>query len=584
MDQNKYQPISTIKISAKGKFYWVKCPTLTDPNRSCLLQSYSTKLAAQLLESVQSQIDRLLPLTHPHLQSVIDVVATENSLDIVQELEEWDCAINQIPYTPAQARNLLQELRPLLSYLHGKDITHGNISPEAIVVNQDNKNILTNFLAIVDLITAVGGDTHPRLRSQLEKIPVVNLPTGKEWDLYSLGVTTIALLTGKDYQHLYDLDSEKWNWTRFVDCSEELIEEIDLLLTQKKQPQNMIISALEAPISSRDRRENNLQVIESARINDINKNPDPYWKVASLIMLAIVGLAGYFAWNKFYNSPIEFRSTITRDQPFSQNKTLTIGYISRTLSRAQIQTRDYPQFRSYLETELRKKYGNSLKVQLESVATIRDAQNSIRQKKWDIAFAFSATNSLIAEDNQYEFIARMFANEDPYRDVCFFVNQDSKIQSSKDFSSEQTIALPSEDSSIFVMPLYDLYGKRMRVSLGNSLSKIQAKVKSGEADVGVDFCNVTRLNSTFRTLSPNRIIPVGGVFLSPRIESIADRNHIKEVISKAPIDIQAKANYIMSSGVNYDRFRRINNRANELLACVDFTRNPVDFYCNNKLK
>jgi serine/threonine protein kinase len=582
MHQNEYPIINTIKISLKEQFHWVKCPSPSDPSRACLLQSYATKSAAKLLEPLQWKIDQLLSLNHPHLQSIVDVFATENSLHIVQELEQWDGAIDKIPYPPIQARLLLQEITPALIYLHDRGMTHGNISPYTIVVNEQNKYILTNFLTITDLITEVGGDTYPRLRSQLEQIPVLNLPTGQEWDLYSLGVTTIALLTNLDYQHLYDPISQKWQWHNYVDCSEELTKAIDRLLGQE-QPQLQVATD---PLAKSDLAgtkphhppSKDRQVANLAKIDRSQPNSHLYRMSIGLLILSSLGLLGYSIWGRSVASdPVS-----SKLQPFPQHKTLTVGFISRTPSRnrPQSQPRDYPKFRSYLETELRKKYGNDLNVELESALTTKEARTKIEQKKWDLAFASSATNALVAEDSKYEFIARMSANEDPYRDVCFFVMNDSKIASNKDFTPDRTIALPNEDSPIFIMPFYDLYGKRMRVNLGNPLGKIQEKVKSGEADVGVDFCKIVALKSEFRSLSPNRIVPVGGVFLSPKIVGSVDREYIKAAIVKAPDDVQIKANYTRSSGINYTQFRRINDRANQLLDCVDMTRNPVDFYCN----
>ena len=108
MNQRRYQPISTIKISAKGEFHWVKCPSQTQPDRACLLQSYHTDFPSKIIESVQWEIDKILDLNHPHLQSVIDIFATEKSLHIVQELAQWDCTINKVPYSPTQAKKLLQ--------------------------------------------------------------------------------------------------------------------------------------------------------------------------------------------------------------------------------------------------------------------------------------------------------------------------------------------------------------------------------------------------------------------------------------------------------------------------------------------
>jgi serine/threonine protein kinase len=577
MKQHKYQKIDSIKISLSEQFYWVKCPTPADSNRTGILQSYLVDRAPKLIETLQPKIDRLLSLNHPHLQPVIDVFATDDSIHIVQVMGEWESAIDKVPYNPVRAKILLQEMLSALNYLHERDIIHGNISHETIVIDDGNRNILTNFLVIADLINEAGGETYTTLRAQLEQIPVANLPTGREWDLYSLGVTTIALLTDRNYEHLYDLSTQKWKWESYVDCSEELTDAIDRLLGQEKEPLQFAIEPLKPQSALQITHSPQHPVSSKSGISRLNA--DLYRLAIGSLLCGFMGLLGYLIWDKFQNKSTDANLVAAQLQSFPQKGTLTVGYINRLSSRNRTQKRDYPKFQAYLEAELRKKYGNEIKVELDSAITIKEAQTKLAQKKWDLAFTFVANNSIVAEDNNYEFVARMAAGEDPYRDVCLYVKNDSRIRSSKDFNSEQTIALPSEDSPIFTLPFYDLYGKRMRASIGNMLPKIQEKVQSGEADIGVDFCKIVAQTRGVRPLSPNRVVPVGGVFLSPTIESAVDRNYIKEAIARAPDDIQINANYTRSSGINYSQFRRINDRANQLLECVDFTRNPVDFYC-----
>jgi serine/threonine protein kinase len=579
MKQHKYQKIDSIKVSLTEQFYWVKCPTAADPHRTGILQSYLVDRAPKLIEALQPKLDKLHSLNHPHLQPVIDVFATDDSIHIVQAMGEWESAIDRVPYSPVRAKILLQEMLSVLNYLHERDIVHGNISHETIVIDENHRNILTNFLAIADLINEAGGETYTTLRSQLEQIPVANLPTGREWDLYSLGVTTIALLTDRNYEHLYDLTTKKWKWESYVDCSEELTDAIDRLLGQEKQPLQFAIDPLKQSALQITKKHQNpiLSKLGVARLNS-----ELYRPIVGTLLCGIVGLLGYLSWDRFQNKSIDTNLVASQLQSFPQNGTLTVGYINRQSTRNRTQPRDYPKFQAYLESELRKKYGENVKVELDSAMTAREAQTKLAQKKWDLAFTFLANNSIIAEDNNYEFIARMAAGEDPYRDVCLYVKNNSQIDSSKDFTSDRTIALPSEDSPIFTLPFYDLYGKRMRASIGNTLARIQEKVKSGEADVGVDFCKIVAQTRGVRALSPNRVIPVGGVFLSPTIENAVDRNYIKEALAKAPDDIQINANYTRSPGINYAQFRRIHDRANQLLECVDFTRNPVDFYCSKQ--
>ncbi len=578
MNQTKYQPIKNIKLSLTEQQYWVKCPSPTDPNRTGVLQSYPTDRAPKVIEAIQPKLDKILGLSHPHLQTVIDVFATNDSIHIVQEFGNWECAMNRVPYTPVRAKILLQEILPVLNYLHARGVTHGNISHETIIIDDRDRYILTNFLVIADLITESGGEIYSPLRSQLEQIPVANLPMGREWDLYSLGVTTIALLTDRNYEYLYDPLTKKWKWESYVDCSEELAGAIDRLLGQEKQPLNIAFDPLNSSQFVGERRTNALTNSTLTLPKSTTKDRNFYLTISGLLLFAALGSVGYLIWDKFMHKTTD-ANAISQLQSFPQNRSLTVGYINRVSTRNRTQKRDYPKFREYLETQLRQKYGNDITVELDSAITAREARTKIDRKKWDLVFTGSATNAIAAEDNKYEFVARMSANEDPYRDVCFFVRNSSPIQSIKDFTAERTIALPNDDSPIFTMPLYDLYGKRMRVNIGNTLVKIQEKVKSGAADIGVDFCKIVNQTSGLRALSPNRVIPVGGVFLSPTIASATDRDYLKSTIVKAPDEMQNVANYTRSPGINYNQFRRIDSRAKQLLDCVDFTRNPVDFYC-----
>lgn len=579
MKQDRYQIISTVKISLKEQFHLVKCPSLTNPDRTGILQSYANKSAATILDSVRPQVDKLLALQHPQLQSIIDVFATADSLHIVQELDDWDYTTNKLPYTPVRVKILLAEISAALNYLHSHGIVHGNISHETIVVNERHQNILTEFLTIVKLIAEVGGDTHSRLRSQLEAIGVIDLPSGREWDYYSLGVTAIALLTNRDYQHLYDRETHKWQWESYVDCSEELIEKIDRLLGQERPTSEPMLSSVEDSNPLAIGQTVNQKSAISSNIKSIIHS-DLYRMIIGSFLFGILGFLGYLAWDRFQNKFNDLSLT-AQLQSFPQSRTLTVGYIElpRARDNAQPQPRNYTQFRSYLETKLRQQYGNEINVKLESAVTSQEIQKSIEQQRWDIMFSFLPTNSIVAEDNKYEFVARMGANDDPYRDVCFFVNKNSRIDSIEDFTLEQTIALPSENTPIFIVPLYDLYGKKMRVNIGNTLQGIQQKVLSGEANVGVGFCKTIAENKRLRTLSPNRIIPVGGVFLSPKITASVDRDYLKQALGNAPGDIQMKANYTQSAGIDYTQFRRITDRANQMLSCIDLSRNPVEFYC-----
>lgn len=130
------------------------------------------------------------------------------------------------------------------------------------------------------------------------------------------------------------------------------------------------------------------------------------------------------------------------------------------------------------------------------------------------------------------------------------------------------------------MPTYDLYGKTISVDMGHRGSDIIKMVKEGKADVGSAAIGDTVENKDpeIRIIHKSREIPGSGVYLSPKL-SESDRETIKKVLLSAPKEVQQKANYGTGQEPDYSFFRGVARRAEEVLKCADFKRNPVDFYC-----
>jgi ARC6-like, IMS domain len=119
------------------------------------------------------------------------------------------------------------------TYFHDRGITHGNISPDTILFQAQNQPVLTDFQAITELKIAAGSEVYPQIDRQLREIPVTNIPSGQQFDLYSLGVTTICLLSNRELNHLYDPITQKWQWENHLGSSSgKLLRAIDRLLNQ----------------------------------------------------------------------------------------------------------------------------------------------------------------------------------------------------------------------------------------------------------------------------------------------------------------------------------------------------------------
>lgn len=232
LDQTKYNPISNLQSSPTEKSEIVECSKQS--KGMAVLHSYATNSASQLIELARSEIDKLLPLHHLHLQPVIDIFSEDDSLHILHGLAEGKRVATLVPLSAEDCEKLLKELLKVLVYLHDRDIIHGNISPETIIMDGKQKIILTNFKTINNLIsTATGEIANFFILDRVSTIPVANIPQGKQFDLYSLGLTAIYLLTDRELEQLYDRTSHQWRWEEYTDCSEKLVRVIDRLISPR---------------------------------------------------------------------------------------------------------------------------------------------------------------------------------------------------------------------------------------------------------------------------------------------------------------------------------------------------------------
>jgi serine/threonine protein kinase len=300
LDQTKYNLISNLQSSSTEKSEIVECSTQS--NQMAILNSYSANSASQLIELARNQIDKLLSLRHPYLQAVIDVFSEDNSLHIVQGLAEGKPIATLLPLGAEDCDKLLKELLEVIAYFHDRDIIHGNISPESIIVDGKQKCILTNFKTINNLIsTAKGEIAKSFILDQLSTIRVANIPQGKQFDLYSLGLTAIYLLTDRELEQLYDRNSHQWRWAEYTDCSEKLITVIDRLISSRSISATEVLRKIKPSLSdppqlSQDPARFNSDSNISTFIDLPNNLNDPVY-----LQAGILGVIDGSIWMAIYN-------------------------------------------------------------------------------------------------------------------------------------------------------------------------------------------------------------------------------------------------------------------------------------------
>ncbi|NDJ16993.1 protein kinase [Myxacorys almedinensis A] len=145
----------------------------------------------------------------------------------------------------------LQQLLPVLTYIHDRGIIHRDISPDNIMLHQDhNVPMLIDFGVGKWTINMPynGDETKPepetkpiysRKHSVVGKIgyaPHEQLWMGQCFpnsDLYSLAVTAVVLLTGKAPQALIDPRSLEWQWRNFATVSDRFADMLNTMLENK---------------------------------------------------------------------------------------------------------------------------------------------------------------------------------------------------------------------------------------------------------------------------------------------------------------------------------------------------------------
>ncbi len=235
-----------------------------------------------------------------------------------------------------------------------------------------------------------------------------------------------------------------------------------------------------------------------------------------------------------------------------------------------------------LQQYLKEKLGDQVKeifIEAEYNMSYQKIQSKIAKKESDIVFTYSPINSWVAKKNGYTWLGSQSHSTSAYYRSVLFVRADSPMQSIADIKATTRVALGHVGTvSMFYIPVYDLYGKSLSVTLVNSYGEIQELVKAGKADIGAAIESDIEKKPEFRIIHHSRDIPVPGVFISPKL-SESDRNQIQQIFRQAPRDTREKVGYQNIAEPNYNYLGQISRKTEEIRKCANFNKNPVHFFC-----
>ena len=227
-----------------------------------LIPAQTENYVLESKELFQREAAILYQIQHPQVPQFRATFEQEQRLFLVQDyvegktyrtlLDERKAAVTT--FSEAEVLHLLWQLLPVLAHLHSRGIIHRNISPDNIIWREsDATPVLIDFGIVNELASRfqsrefVRGEApsltrshyvmhQPKTVGKLGYAPSEQIQTGRAYpssDLYSLAVTSVVLLTGRDPKELFDDTQLSWNWQRWATLRPELPRVLNRMLSYK---------------------------------------------------------------------------------------------------------------------------------------------------------------------------------------------------------------------------------------------------------------------------------------------------------------------------------------------------------------
>ncbi|MEH2166774.1 MAG: serine/threonine-protein kinase [Nostoc sp.] len=243
---NRYQIIRHLGQGGFGRTYLGE--DINKSHQTCVLKEFAPQVqehqdlqkAKELFEREANVLKKLQHPQIPRFHASLQVkIGTKDFFFLVQDYVDGDNYYQLLEQRESQGKTfseeevitLLQQILPVLSYIHSQDVIHRDISPDNLIWRRsDNLPVLIDFGGVKQLPASQGFwrtklAENNTLLGKKGYAPEEQLRQGKAFfssDLYSLAVTTLVLLTGEEPQKLYDSYQGIWGWGKQIQVSPQL--------------------------------------------------------------------------------------------------------------------------------------------------------------------------------------------------------------------------------------------------------------------------------------------------------------------------------------------------------------------------
>ncbi len=182
---------------------------------------------------------------HPQIPRLLDYFENRKQFYLVQEFVKGNNLQQEVkqngPFSEAGARQFLQEILPMIEFIHSQEVIHRDIKPANIIRReQDKQLVLIDFGAVKNQINteaAANLDGESALTSFAIGTPGFAPPEQMAMrpvyasDIYAIGITVIYLLTGKQPKDLgYNSTTGEMLWQEYVTISDHLTKVLSKMI------------------------------------------------------------------------------------------------------------------------------------------------------------------------------------------------------------------------------------------------------------------------------------------------------------------------------------------------------------------
>jgi serine/threonine protein kinase, bacterial len=231
---NRYRVIQTLGSGGFGDTFLAEDTQMPSQRRCVVKQLKPIQNNAQIYQLVKERFQREAAIleelggNHEQIPTLYAYFSSEDKFYLVQEWVEGETLTTAIQqrglFGEATVREILLSLLPVLDFVHSRGIVHRDIKPDNIIIrNRDQKPVLIDFGAVRETMgTAVNSQGMPTSSivigtpGFMSSEQAMGRPIFAS-DIYSLGMTAIYLLTGRQPQELpTDPRTGEIEWKNYV--------------------------------------------------------------------------------------------------------------------------------------------------------------------------------------------------------------------------------------------------------------------------------------------------------------------------------------------------------------------------------